>query len=465
MLQLVHQALNDYKKLKELNMKKLIYRKELLVILLAVLGFAGCKKDIAAEQENSNPIYPRIFDNKRVFAGAYIINEGDTAKFIGLQYTPADKVKINWMVNDSLASTATSFNFKPSTGGEFTIKLVVSYNGDTSSRSTKVLVNPSTYTFKPYTSVTMAYLTSAGTAASINWKNVTHVAYKVGLVAPDGSLDVSAGEINQTADELVARAHINGVPIIMGISGRLSGIDGWAIYDTNDFGTPIQDPAKRTALVAAIKAYIAKKKMDGVDIMMTDINSDTTPANMAAIGPLLTELRAALPAKDIITVTVTVNYQHWNYPDLSAADWVNIHAFEDNIHIGPGAPVGQSSSYDFMVSSAAIWTQFHLPANKIVIGMPAFGLRYDALDGSGNNLSWGSYSYVTYSDILAFDPSAATKEETNMNFGVYFNGVPLVTKKAAYAKSNGFKGCYLWAEDYDVQGPNSLLSAIYTAQQ
>jgi hypothetical protein len=65
---------------------------------------------MAAEQESNNPIYPRIFDNKRVFAG-----------------------------------------------GEFTIKLVVSYNGDTSSRSTKVLVNPSTYTFKPYTNVTMAY--------------------------------------------------------------------------------------------------------------------------------------------------------------------------------------------------------------------------------------------------------------------------------------------------------------------
>jgi hypothetical protein len=90
-------------------------------------------------------------------------------------------------------------------------------------------------------------------------ENVTYVVYKVGLVAPNGSLDVSAGEINQTADELVACAHINGVPIIMGISGRLSGIDGWAIYETNDFGTPIQDPAKRTSLVTAIKAYHPKK--------------------------------------------------------------------------------------------------------------------------------------------------------------------------------------------------------------
>jgi Glycosyl hydrolases family 18 len=446
-------------------MKKLIYNKGLLVMLFLFILFAGCKKNDVAQQEKDNPIAPRIFDNKRVFAGAYIINEGDTAKFTGLQYTPADKIKISWMVNNVPTASGTSFDFKPSAGGEFTIKLVVTYNGDSSVRSTKVLVNPSTYTFKPYTNVTMAYLTSAGTAANINWNILTHVAYKVGLVAPDGSMDVSAGEINQTADELVARAHINGVPILMGISGRLSGIDGWAIYAVNDFGTPIQDPTKRAALVAAIKTYVTNKRMDGVDIMMTDINSDAAAANMAAIGPLLTEIRAALPAKDIITVTATVNYQHWNYPDLSAADWVNIHAFEDNIHIGPAAPVGQSSSYDFMVSSAAIWTQFHLPANKIVIGIPAFGLRYDQLDADGNNLSWGSYSYVTYNDILAFDPTAYGKEEAAMASGVYFNGVPLVTQKAAYAKANGFKGCYLWAEDYDVQGPNSLLSAIFNAQK
>lgn len=447
-------------------MKKLIHHKDLLIMLFLIVLFAGCKKNDAAQQEKDNPIAPRIFDNGRVFSAPYIINEGDTAKFTGLQYTPADKVKISWLVDNVPTASGTSFNFKPNGGGIFAIKLVVTYNGDSTVRTAKVTVNPSTYTFKPYTNVTMAYLTSTGTAANIDWKIVTHVAYKVGLVAPDGSIDVSAGEVNNNANALVANAHINSVPILMGISGRLSGIDGWAIYNVSDFGTPLQDPTKRTAMVNSIKAYIASKKMDGVDIMMTDINGDSgAPENIHAIGPFLTELRAALPPTAIITVTASVNYQHWEYPDLSAANWVNIHDFEDNIHIGPGAPVGQSSSFDFMVSGAQIWTQFHLPANKIVIGIPAFGLRYDQLDADGNNLSWGSYSYVAYKDILAFDPTAADKEEAAMASGVYFNGVPLVTKKAEWAKSNGFKGCYLWAEDYDVEGSNSLLSAIFNAQK
>jgi hypothetical protein len=308
----------------------------------------------------------------------------------------------------------------------------------------------------------MSYLTQDATAANINFKNVTHITYKIGLVSPEGDLDTSPGEVGQKAREIVARAHIAGVPVIMGISGRLSGIDGWAIYETNDFGTAIRDPAKRTKLIGLVKAYVAAKRMDGVDIMMTDINSGNAPDNIHAIGPFLTELKAALPSTALVTVTATVNYQHWEYPDLSAASWVNLHAYEDNVHIGPDAPVAQSSSLQFMIDGAAIWPNFHLPASKLVVGMPAFGLRYNALTPQGNNESWGSYDYMTYKDIVAADPTAPGKEYTDKSGkGVYYNGVPLITQKAQYLKNNGFKGGYLYGGDYDTQDANSLMLALF----
>ena len=443
-------------------MKKFIHI-SVPVIMLMMLVLQGCKKDEAKQQEADNPYTPRIFDNLRKLAAPQIINEGQTAVFNGLAFSPAKKVKISWKVNDKEMSTDTAFNFKPTAGGEFTIKLDVSYNGETTSRSTKVLVSPSTYTFKPYTSVVLANLTEDGTAADLVWSNITHVDYQVGKVAADGTLDVSKGNVNQRADEIIARAHINGVPVILGLSGHLSGIDGWAVYESNDFGTAIRNPIAMKLLIDSVKAYVLKRKLDGVDINMTDINGVAAPDNIHAIGPFLTALKAALPATSIITVTASVNYQHWEYPDLSAATWVNVHAYEDNIHIGPDAPVGQSSSYDFMVSGAGIWTQFHLPANKLVIGIPAFGLRYDALNAAGNNDSWGSYSYMTYRSIIAADPANAQKEKADIGFGVYFNGVPLVTKKAAYIKTNGFKGAYLWAADYDATGASSLMAVIYQA--
>lgn len=443
-------------------MKK-IYQKLSLLLLLLVVVAAGCKKDVAKEQEAANPLQPRIFDILREFAGEPTIEEGDTVKFTGIEISPAGKADISWLVNNVEVSKDKKFSFSPKGGGKFAIRLKVTYNGDSSVRKTTVVINPKTYTPKAYTKIAMSYLTQDATSANVNFDNVTHITYKVGLVSPEGDLDVSAGELNQKARSLVANAHIAGVPVIMGISGRLSGIDGWAIYETNDFGTAIRDPAKRTKLVGLVKAYVAAKHMDGVDIMMTDINSGNADANMAAIGPFATELKAALPATAILTLTATVNYTHWSYPaDLSAFSWINVHAFEDNVHIGPGAPVGQSSSLQFMIDGAAIWPNFHLPASKLVVGMPAFGLRYNELDANGNNASWGSYDYMTYKDILTADPTAFGKEFTDKSGkGVYYNGVPLITQKAQYLKNNGFKGGYLYGGDYDTQGANSLMLALF----
>jgi hypothetical protein len=235
------------------------------------------------------------------------------------------------------------------------------------------------------------------------------------------------------------------------------------LYATTDFGDAIRDATKRAGLVIKIKNYLAQKKLDGVDIMMTDINGDPNySANLTALGSFVNELRTALPAGALITCAVSAGWQHWEYPNLSNVDWVNVHAFEDGIHVGPGAPRGQPSSLDYMKSTADIWKNFHVPAGKIVVGMPAFGLRYNAVDATGNNLSWGSYDYVPYQGILALDPNANQKELVNSAQGIYYNGVPLIAAKAAYIKASAFKGAYLWAVDYDspVAG-KSLMQTLY----
>lgn len=424
--------------------------------------FAGCKKDEVARQAEKDNFFPRIFDNRNAFLNpSSIINEGDTARFNGLSFSPAGEVAISWTVNGKQQSTDTMFNFKPDSGGDYTVTLTATYHDQQTSRTSHVLVNPSTYTLKTYTAVTLGYLSADASAfGNMDWTSLSHVAYKSGQVIPDGTLDVSAGEQNGRINELVARAHINGVAVLLGISGRLTGIDGWALYESNDFGSVISDPVKMPALVQAIKGYLATRRMDGVDIMMTDVNSSLYADNIHAIGPFLSALRAALPSGAIITATVAANWVHWEYPDLSSADWVNVHAFEDGIHVGPGAPRGQASSYDYMVSCAGIWRDNHLPAGKLVIGIPAFGLRYDAIDDNGNNASWGSYSYVAYRDILKIDPQAPSKELVQSANGIYYNGVPLVAQKAAYLKANAFKGAYLWAYDFDSKGDSSLMAAI-----
>jgi hypothetical protein len=436
--------------------------KLLSFLLLAFAIVTGCKKEIKDPEFGEGDV-PRIFQLGDNFRTSYILDEGESAVYNGLLYSPAGKVNISWKVNDEVKSTDTSFTFTPTTGGEFRIVVEAEYNGLKTIRTSTVLVKPSTYTQVPFTKVVMAYVTETGTPASINWDYVTHVAYQAGKVSSDGSLDVTAGELNQKMDELIARGHINGKPVLLSIAGRLSGIDGWASYDSRDFGEAIRDAAKREGLVTRLKDYVIDKKLDGVDIIMTDINGDPNyGANLAALGTFINDLRAALPTGALITCAVTTGWQHWEYPNLSAVDWVNVHSYEDGGHVGPGAPRGQASSYDYMLSSADIWKNFHVAPSKIVLGIPAFGLRYNEIDGNGNNLGWASYDYISYAGILALDPTADTKEYIGSAQGIYYNGVPLVTKKAEYIKTSAYKGAYLWAADYDSPATGkSLLQALF----
>ncbi|SEN25502.1 Chitinase, GH18 family [bacterium A37T11] len=426
-------------------------------LVMALLS--GC--DNKESDPYAGDFFPRIFDPARVFTSpSMVIAEGASAQFKGLLFSPANQVSISWQVDGKEVSTDTSFTFTPTAGGEYHLTLAVSHQGDTAYRRSTILVSSPVYTPKTYDHVVMPYLSSTGTAASVNWAAATHVAYQAARVLPDGSLDLQAAQTNQAADELVARAHLNGVAVLLGICGHHSGVDGWALYESNDFGNAISHESSRHLLVEATSKFVNEKFMDGVDLMMTDVNSGQAAANIKAIGPFLAELRAALPSK-LITVTVTTNGLVSEYPDLSKADWINVHAFENGLTVGPGAPIGQPSPLNYMIDCATLWKNKGYPASKLVIGLPAFGLQYTALDENGHNLSWGSYGYLPYSDILAADAEADQKDFVSLEKGVYYNGIPLIKQKVAYLKANGFKGTYLWAGDYDVMGEKSLLGAIY----
>lgn len=438
--------------------------KKIYILLVSLLALMACGKERIKDPEFGAGDYPRIYDIKNVFVSpVLILPPGQTANYTGLLYSPAGKVKISWKVNGEQKSADTTFSFTPPAPGEYTLSLEVEYGGLKSNRAVNILVPPPTYTLKPYNKVVNAYLSDAGTAKSLNYEQLTHVTFQAGRVSSDGSVDFSAGETNQRMDEVVARGHIAGKAVLLGLTGRLSPIDGWAIYEANDFGSAIKDPATRAALVNTVKNYVTAKRLDGVDVMMSDVNSGAYAANQAAMAPFINELKAALPAGSIVTATVGAGWQHWDYPSLAAATWVNVRAFEDGIHVGPAAPRGQASGYEYMVAAARIWTDFHLPADKLVIGIPAFGLRYNAIDANGNNEGWASYDYVPYRTILGMDPAAATKEKVEKNFGIYYNGQPLAKKKAEQIKLAGFKGAYLWAVDYDSNDDKSLLKEIYNA--
>lgn len=438
----------------------------MIICFFAVILQLSCSR----EDNIDSDFQPRIFDNGNMFTSpTRVINEGQTVKFNNISFSPSTKkgLSLAWKINGKQLSNDTVFTFTPPAGGgEFMVTLEASYNGKVSVRNTNILVSPTDYTLKPYNQVALSYLTEKGSAKNIDWKQVTHVAYNTALVRSDGTIDFSKGDLNQIADELVTRAHINGIPLLLGISGRLSPVDGWSLYNSSDFGDAISSPTIRTEVIKNIVNYVNARKMDGVDILMSDLSNDSysiSARNAAAVGPFITALKAALKPNAIVTATVTTNYLHWEYSSLSNADWINVRAYEDGLHVGPGAPLGQPSSFDYFKSAATIWLNKGYPASKLVLGIPAFGLRYDRLDDQGNNLDWGSYTYMPFADILkASDDKEAYQKEYLNKIGsrVYYNGTALVMQKAKYINTQGFKGAYLWAGDYDVADNRSLMATI-----
>jgi len=439
--------------------------KNILFGLFISMLFLGCRKDETKEQEDADRFIPRIFGEALLFPnGVQVVDAGQSVKFEKLQFSPAGQVSVKWKVNDKDVATGESYTFAESNAGDYRVKIEVTYGDQTISRYTDIFVIPqvNNYTPKTYNKVVLSYIGQGGDISRLNWDMVTHVAYKVATVGAIGTMDVAPGEVMRKAEELVTRAHLKGVRVLMGISGTLSA-DGWNTYNNNNFGNALTNVTRRAALVQAIKDYIAAKKMDGIDIMMTDLGNDveaTTTANVAALGPFVNELRAALGVNAVITLSVATNYTQSYYPNFAAASWINVHAFQDRAKIGPGRPLAQPSGFDFMVTSANLWKAKY-PTSKLVIGIPAMGIRFTALDANGNNLNNTSFNYLPYRDILAADPSAHSKELAAIDRGCYFNGIPLVTQKANYLRDNAYLGAYIWQGDYDVSGEYSLHTAIF----
>lgn len=435
-------------------------------ILFTILILWGCEKE-SENQADGRLFVPRIFGYDLLFPPeGRVVDKGDEIAFSGLQYSPADRVKVSWTVNGEEVSSDKEFVFTADEPGDYLIKVEASYDDISISRETNVFVigqSDEPFVPKEYDQVLLAYVGSGGDVSAVDWDQITHVAFKAGIVTSAGVLDISSGETGRKSEEIVTRAHIKGVPVLLGISGTLSA-DGWNVYNSSNFAIALADAAKRSTLVQDVKEYVEQRHLDGIDIMMTDIGNDDesiTIAGMNAIGSFVSELRTALGSTAIITVTVATTYVHSYYPDLSGASWLNVHAFEDRQHVGPGKPTGQPSGYDYMVTCAELWKTKY-PATKLVIGIPAMGLRYLQLDANGNNASWTSFNYLPYRDILSQVPDAYDKEYVDIAEGVYFNGVPLVTQKAGYLKQEGYLGAYLWLVDYDSSDKQtSLANAIF----
>lgn len=268
----------------------------------------------------------------------------------------------------------------------------------------------------------IAYATDGIIENLIPYDKLTHINYSFLTPKPDGTFN----RINNGWKlKLIAEnAHQHNVKVLISVGGW-----GWDAQ----FETVAADPSLRSAFVQNLKAFVDEYQLDGADVDWEYPDAGASAQNFLA---LITELRAAMPDKEITTAVVSHGENGLGIlPEtFEILDYVNVMTYDGPDH-------GTMEQFE---RGLAFWAERGLPKEKIVMGLPFYG---------DPNLP--------YFRIVSEDPSAA-QTDTFDYFGTtfHYNGIPTVQAKTKLAMQQA-SGIMFWTLDMDAQGEYSLVNAIY----
>ena len=270
----------------------------------------------------------------------------------------------------------------------------------------------------------VAYATDAIVPAVIPYDKLTHINYSFLIPNTDGTFVhlTNAWKL----EEIIANAHSRNVRVNIAVGGW-----GW----DNEFEAMAAVPESRSAFVQNLVAFVNQYQLDGVDIDWEYPDPGQSSQNYLA---LMTELRAALPEKEISTAVIAFGHEiGLGIPDqvFKIVDAINVMTYDGEVH-GSLAEFEQGLKY---------WSSRGVPPEKINIGVPFYS-RPDE---------------VSYAKLVQFDPAAAQVDSFNYN-GLLerYNGIPTIKIKTERAMQSA-GGIMFWALDHDAQGDLSLVNAIY----
>jgi hypothetical protein len=115
------------------------------------------------------------------------------------------------------------------------------------------------------------------------------------------------------------------------------------------------------------------------------------------------------------------------------------------------------STFEVAAASIEEWSRSGLPASRLTLGLPFFGLNTKTGD------------HRSYAELLEDEPSLSRRPQDDMTSqSFYFNGPDTLVRKVALAAEKNIGGVMIWevGQDHRVgtkEGPNSLLKKIWNA--
>ncbi|KAJ6467525.1 glycoside hydrolase family 18 protein [Mycena vitilis] len=218
--------------------------------------------------------------------------------------------------------------------------------------------------------------------ADLSWHQYTHMVYSFGLTTPD------PGQISGL-DENLLRNFVHTAKS-KGVTPMLS-IGGWT--GSQYFSTAVATSEHRTKFLNAIVALVNKYQLDGIDFdweypghqgLSSNVVSPHDSANFLLF---LQQLRKKKPTLELTAAVYTpfTGSDGNPMPDVSGfakvLDRVELMIYDtwsSKTHAGPNAPLRDNCAPpDFQFGSVesvvAQWTKAKFPAEKIVLGLAAYG--------------------------------------------------------------------------------------------
>lgn len=434
--------------------------------LCMLLILAGCKDDSANNPTFDDDEIPAIYMD---WAAEYVYSLGDVMKFEA-QVSPSDHTTCRWLIDGNVVAEGLKIEQTIDTEEPFTLRFEAERNGIKNFRTADVTIAKE-FVAKEFEKVVLGVITSEGTSNHVQWDYITHLMYSSLVVKEDdGSLTLPDKVALDRFKTLVSLAHNQGIHVIVDISGTINYPTPGGVWDETAFNMAVIDPVRRTQLIADIKNFVEEYDLDGVNIYMNNINnSNSGLTGHEQIAEFMNELGAAFPEesdegrrKFHITASVPMVWNNTEYYYLSSVerlDWVNFLLFgTSDLSPVPHAPDWQIDD------NLARFAAQGIPASKAIVGIGAFGVRYDI--PAGVNPSWGDIdnylSYPLYSDILKLDANAADKDELPVGSGLFYTGAAGAVRKADITLANDALGMLIWMVEYDTSNADqSLTQAVY----
>ena len=294
-------------------------------------------------------------------------------------------------------------------------------------------------------------------SGSFDVSGISTLAYFSVGVNPDGTLDQSGpgwnGYESQALANLVTRAHAAGDKVVLTVNN----------FDQGQLDQLTHSPTAPATLAAALVQAVEAKNLDGVNLDFEGQGSADNAGLTNLVATVSAALKAANPhyqvTMDTYSSSAAGSNGWFDIPALAPfVDAFFIMEYNPDLEATPSATSPLTSTMFSDATAIAEYTAV-VPASKVILGLPYFGIDWPTSDGTLTATATGPATDVALSTIqtsghpVYWDPvtdSAWTSYQVGTQWHeTFFEDPTSLYDAAALAQTHGLAGVGIWALGMD----------------